>query len=120
MTRPWSSKRRNVRLARIATSPIPVIESGEPRAEGDDQHEPERDPVQRDRREQHDERGRTGEQPAGDADGGQRAPAELSVAMVVVMVVVPVAVRAPVPERASRTDAPTPTTSSPETRPIQG
>ena len=37
ITRPWSSKRRNVRLARIATSPIPVIESGEPRAERDDQ-----------------------------------------------------------------------------------
>ena len=65
-------------------------------AEGDDQSETERDPVQRDGREEHDERGRAGEEPAGDADRGQGSPAELPVVVVMVMVVA-VAVRPAVP-----------------------
>ena len=52
-----------------AARPMPVMREREARAEGDDQQQPEGDPVQRDRREQDDERGRAGKQAAGDADG---------------------------------------------------
>src|SRR5919109_2968417 len=55
---------------------------GEAEAERDDQEQPERDAVQRDRCEQYDERGRAWEQAAGDAEGEQAA------ALVVVVVVV--------------------------------
>ena len=121
ITRPWSSNRRNVRLARMAASPIPVIESASPALNATISTEPEGDPVQRDGREEDDERGRAREEPAGDADGGQRAPAELRVAMAVVVMVVPVAVRVAVPKLApTSTDAPTPITRSPETSPIHG
>ena len=47
---------------------------GEAEAEGEDQDEPVADPVQRDRREQDDERGRARDDPAGDADPEQAAP----------------------------------------------
>src|SRR5262245_42388129 len=76
--------------------PDPRDREREPGAERDDQAEPEGDPVQRDGREEHDERGRAGEKPAGDADRGQRAPAELPVAVVVM--VVPVTMGSPVPD----------------------
>src|ERR671923_871569 len=61
---------------------------GEAEAERDDQEQPERDAVQRDRCEQYDERGRAWEQAAGDAEGEQAA-ALVVVVVVVVVVVLP-------------------------------
>ena len=53
----------------------PVIDGGEADAERDDQHEAVADAVQRDRREQDDERGRAREEAARDPDGEQAAEA---------------------------------------------
>src|SRR5262249_55157577 len=57
----------------------------EPDRERDDQNEPEGQPVQRDRREQDDERGWARQQPAGDADGEQ-ALARVMVMLMIVLV----------------------------------
>ena len=98
--------RRRISRARTRASratairPTPVIDSARPRLNATISSEPERDTVQRDRREQDDERGRAGKQPARDADREQPAHARralLLVAVVVVMVVMPVRVRAGVP-----------------------
>ena len=74
--------------------PIAVIAAGEADAEGDDQDEPVADAVERDRREQDDERGRARDDPAGDADPEQapRLSAWSCVVVVPVAVAVPVAV----------------------------
>src|SRR5205814_801751 len=72
---PTASGRRTGGLALTITGIglVAVLAKRGPDAEGDDQDEPERDPVQRDGGEQDDERRGTGEEAARDADGEQRA-----------------------------------------------
>ena len=102
---------------------------GEADAERDDEREPEPDPVQRDRRQEDDERRRARKQPGGDSnaeDSLRRQGVVVFVMPVVVVVGVTVAMRVPVVvvvawwwlrerSRWRSTDAPTNTTSSPET-----
>ena len=64
--------------------------AGEADAEGEDEQHPERDAVERDRGEQHDERRRAGQQAARDPDRDQAA----AVVLVAMVVVVPVRVGA--------------------------
>ena len=65
----------------------------ETEAEGDDQREPEADPVQRDRAQQDDEGGWAGQQAGSDADAEQAAAVDRVVVVVIVAVSVRVAVR---------------------------
>ena len=66
-------------------------------AEGDDEQHSEGDAMQRDRRQQDDQCGRTGQQSAGDADGDERPPTQPFVVVVVMMVLMAVRVRTAVP-----------------------
>ena len=54
----------NVRFARIAARPMPVIESARPALNATIRTQAERDSVERDRGEEDDERRRAGEEPA--------------------------------------------------------
>ena len=72
--RPRPSNRANALFASTATSPTSGDREREAEAEREDEQHPEGDPVQRDRRQQHDERRRAGQQAAGDADREQAAP----------------------------------------------
>ena len=98
ITRPWSSKRRKERFARIGHEADSGDREREPGAEGDDQQQAERHAVQGDRGQQDDERGGAREQSTRDADGRQSTPAELCGRVLVpVVMVMPVGVGAPVP-----------------------
>ena len=113
---PSKLARANTPRASTATRPTPVIVSARPTLKATIKQQSEGDAMQRDRGEQHDERGRTGKQSAGDADGEQRAPAQRRSSCVVVMVVMAVRVRTACRQRAASTDAPIETTRRPEAR----
>ena len=83
---------RSAREASTTVSPSAVSVAARPDAEGDDQQHAERDLALGDRAEQHDERGRAGDQPGGRAHREQPAHArllrEVAVAVVVAVIVV--------------------------------
>ena len=74
-TRPRPSRRRNARLCEHREQADARDREREAEAEREHEQHPECDAVQRDRREQHDERRRARQQPAGDADREQRSGA---------------------------------------------
>ena len=82
---PRSSKRATRRRAYTISMPIAISTSGQTEAEGHDQEQPESDPAERERAQQHDQRRGARHDPAGDAESKSCAQRDHAV-LVVVMV----------------------------------